>query len=399
MRNNHDGTINKKIVTLLMAAALMASAMTIAIPLSAMAATNTVSAGTGQGSIFYTAHRVPGNWDPCFATSCDAGSGPGATMFFTVYDSSLKLVASGQANEDGVFIKGLVVGGTYYVSPEDCESCHTSTHDVLFDHWWDCSTTVQQRPFEITSASTISAAAYYRIWEHGDPNNPASCTPTSAQDPTGNPTPTPTPTPTPSDDNTPVRHRHRASVDVAELDSILNIKQALINSFEPTTASSDSTTTASDNGTTTISAAMIPDTNLSGVPLGRNGVTVTYNSMYDIVNNDPEAAIKAMITAQQLGINWDSLSDMQKAYLVLTLQYSMSASSNMIPDTNLSGVPLGPDGKTIEYKSLYDISSNNSDGLIKAMQAADYLGINWDSLSDMQKAYLATVLSYGAPQK
>lgn len=133
-------------------------------------------AGIGEGSIIYSAHRSPGNWDNCFAIYCNTGRGPGVTMFFTVYNSSNQRVASGQADENGVLIKGLDIGSTYFIIPQNCVNCNHSPHDVLFDHWQDCST-IQKRPFKITSASQVPiAAAYYRIWWYGSTDKPSACT-------------------------------------------------------------------------------------------------------------------------------------------------------------------------------------------------------------------------------
>jgi hypothetical protein len=136
----------------------------------------TIFAGSGDGSLIYSAHRAPGNWDNCFAISCRAGKGPGVTMFFVVYDSSHKEIASGQADENGVLIKGLELGSTYYIVPQNCINCNHSPHDVLFDHWEDCSTN-PQRGFTIDSQDQVpTAAAYYRIWWYGNTDVHASCT-------------------------------------------------------------------------------------------------------------------------------------------------------------------------------------------------------------------------------
>jgi hypothetical protein len=95
----------------------------------------------GPTSITVYAHRVPaGYWAPCFATVCAAGTGPGASMFFALYDSGMNLVATGFSNEDGYTFSGLTAGGTYYLVADNCDSCHGSTHDVLFDHWGNGAT-------------------------------------------------------------------------------------------------------------------------------------------------------------------------------------------------------------------------------------------------------------------
>ena len=145
---------------------------------SALATTsNTISAGTGQGTIVYHAHRVASaDWAPCFALSCDAGTGPGASMYFLVYNSSGAIVAKGFADESGTSVTGLTIGATYGIYPADCNLCHNSTHNVVFDHWGDGSTA---RPLKVTAQSTsaISLDAFYKIVELGSVPTPASSTP------------------------------------------------------------------------------------------------------------------------------------------------------------------------------------------------------------------------------
>ncbi|TLX69493.1 MAG: fibronectin type III domain-containing protein, partial [Thaumarchaeota archaeon] len=71
---------------------------------------NTVSATTTAQSAGITvyAHRIPAAyWDPCFATECNAGTGPGATMYFELWDSSGNFVQSGYADENGYTFPGL----------------------------------------------------------------------------------------------------------------------------------------------------------------------------------------------------------------------------------------------------------------------------------------------------
>src|SRR5262245_19358862 len=67
---------------------------------SAYAASDpTVAVGDGPGSIVYRVHKIPGNWDPCFAINCEtasgSGTGPGTSMYFEVFDSSLNRIGGG----------------------------------------------------------------------------------------------------------------------------------------------------------------------------------------------------------------------------------------------------------------------------------------------------------------
>jgi hypothetical protein len=109
----------------------------------------------GPTSITVYAHRIPaGYWAPCFATVCAAGTGPEATMYFALYNSDGTLIATGFANENGYTFTGLTAGDTYYVRAENCDDCHGSTHDVLFDHWGDASTT---DPIAVIAGSSLDA--------------------------------------------------------------------------------------------------------------------------------------------------------------------------------------------------------------------------------------------------
>lgn len=123
------------------------------------ATTTTVSrVGGAAGTITIYDHRVPqANWSPCFAAVCSAGTRPGVTMWVALYDSTGAVVASGFANENGYTFTGLDPSSTYYVYPADCDLCHTSTHDVLFNHWGDGSTT---RPLGVTATGTSLDAWY-----------------------------------------------------------------------------------------------------------------------------------------------------------------------------------------------------------------------------------------------
>lgn len=115
--------------------------------------------GSSNG-ITVTANRIPASyWAPCFATTCSLGTGPGASMYFTLYDSSGKVVATGFADEHGHTFTGLNASATYYVYPADCDSCHGSTHDVLFQYWgnstgYEINST---RPLAVKVGETVNA--------------------------------------------------------------------------------------------------------------------------------------------------------------------------------------------------------------------------------------------------
>jgi hypothetical protein len=117
--------------------------------------TSTTTTSSVVGGIRVYAHRIPATyWDPCFASTCSAGSGPGVTMYFELQDSSGRLIQSGYADENGYTFTGLTPGVTYYVYPDDCTGCHGSTHDVVFNHWGDGSTI---RPRAATVGSSLDA--------------------------------------------------------------------------------------------------------------------------------------------------------------------------------------------------------------------------------------------------
>lgn len=116
----------------------------------------TATTNTPATEITVYAHRIPASyWDPCFATTCSAGTGPGATMYFGLYDSSGKLIQSGFADENGYTFSDLNPNDTYYVYPADCGFCHTSLHDVVFEYWGDNHSTV--RPRATTTGSSLDA--------------------------------------------------------------------------------------------------------------------------------------------------------------------------------------------------------------------------------------------------
>lgn len=108
-----------------------------------------------SGITIYAA-RIPASyWAPCFALNCTAGTGPGASMEFILYDSSGKIVATALSNENGYSFTGLTPGATYYVYPTDCDLCHGSTHDVIFEYWDNDTSTV--RPLAVTVGETLTA--------------------------------------------------------------------------------------------------------------------------------------------------------------------------------------------------------------------------------------------------
>lgn len=112
--------------------------------------TTTSSTTVGPTGITVHAHRIPASyWDPCFATQCTnpyascntSCTGPGATMYFALYDANGHFIAGRFADENGYTFTGLTPGATYYIYPDDCTFCHGSLHDVVFQHWGDGTTT------------------------------------------------------------------------------------------------------------------------------------------------------------------------------------------------------------------------------------------------------------------
>lgn len=113
------------------------------------------SCGSSSGITIYAA-RIPASyWAPCFALTCSAGTGPGAAMWFVLYDSSGNVIATAFSNENGYTFTGLTPGATYYVYPADCDLCHGSTHDVLFEYWNNDTSTV--RPLAVTVGESLTA--------------------------------------------------------------------------------------------------------------------------------------------------------------------------------------------------------------------------------------------------
>ena len=126
--------------------------------LNLFSGTGTVSVAVNpQGGITVTANRIQASyWDPCFATTCSYGTGPGAAMYIVLCSdvSCLNVVAFGFADEHGYTFSGLSPTATYYVLPDDCNSCHGSAHNVVFSHWGDGSTV---RPRAATAGARLDA--------------------------------------------------------------------------------------------------------------------------------------------------------------------------------------------------------------------------------------------------
>lgn len=107
------------------------------------------------GSITIYANRIASEqWGPTF-------TGAGAQMYFVLYNSAGDIVWTGFSDENGKTVTGLKAGEKYYVYPTDCNSCHESDHDVVFDHWQDGST---ERPRAFSVGE--SASAYYKFVPH-----------------------------------------------------------------------------------------------------------------------------------------------------------------------------------------------------------------------------------------
>lgn len=121
----------------------MFSAVVLCVLILSMTISTPVAAAARSTGITVYAHRISADyWDPCFATECSAGTGPGVSMYFELADSTGNVVDSGFADENGYTFSGLDPAETYYVYPTNCYSCHGSTHDVLFEYWGDDSTDV-----------------------------------------------------------------------------------------------------------------------------------------------------------------------------------------------------------------------------------------------------------------
>ena len=75
-------------------------------------------------------------------------------MYFELWDSSGNVLANGYTDEQGYAFTGLNPNVTYYVYPTDCDMCHGSLHDVVFQRWGDGSTV---RPLAATVESSLDA--------------------------------------------------------------------------------------------------------------------------------------------------------------------------------------------------------------------------------------------------
>ncbi|MGH9919630.1 MAG: hypothetical protein ACRD6W_12300 [Nitrososphaerales archaeon] len=124
----------------------------------------TCSEPTPVDGITVYVHRIAASyWEACFATtcvnpgaSCDLScTGPGAAMWVSLENAAGKVLQSGLANEAGITFTGLSPGTTYYVYPSDCDLCHGSTHDVLFQYWGADTSTV--RPLAVSVGTSLDA--------------------------------------------------------------------------------------------------------------------------------------------------------------------------------------------------------------------------------------------------
>jgi hypothetical protein len=125
--------------------------------------------GGGPGTITIYDHRMPQpDWAPCFAASCTNPlapcksncTGPSASMWVILYNSTGGVVKTGLSNERGLTFSGLTIGATYYLFPADCDNCHNSTHSVLFSHWGDDGSSKRPRAIVVTNSS-LNFDAWY----------------------------------------------------------------------------------------------------------------------------------------------------------------------------------------------------------------------------------------------
>jgi hypothetical protein len=137
--------------------------LTVLLASTALVLVNGTIATAGSAGITVSAHRIPASyWGPCFATTCtnpDAScgtscTGEGTAMYFALYDSSGAFIAGGFANENGFTFRGLSRGVTYYLYPEDCDMCHGSAHDVVFEQWENGSTA---NPISVSVGENLDA--------------------------------------------------------------------------------------------------------------------------------------------------------------------------------------------------------------------------------------------------
>ncbi len=113
---------------------------------------------SNTGEITVYAHRIPATyWDPCFATSCSAGTGPGVAMYFELWadPAGNTVLQSGYADENGYSFTGLSPNTTYYVYPSDCDNCHGAPHNVVFEYWGDNHG--NERPRAVTMGANLDA--------------------------------------------------------------------------------------------------------------------------------------------------------------------------------------------------------------------------------------------------
>ena len=119
------------------------------------------TAPSPSGGVTVYASRIAASyWANCFAAVCSAGTGPGASMYFALEDGSGNVLQSGFSNEWGLTFTGLTPGTTYYLVAENCNLCHGSTHDVLFNYWTGGSLGTSQEtadPLPVTAGTVVEA--------------------------------------------------------------------------------------------------------------------------------------------------------------------------------------------------------------------------------------------------
>ncbi len=468
MRKEHASEISRnKLLTLAIAATLVVSALTIGGMPSASAASKTINAGTGQGSLYYEAKRIPGpHWDPCFATSCDQGTGPGTWVWFVLFNDAGEPIVADLANEDGVLITGLEVGKTYYLQPTDCvyPNCGEPPHDVIFNNWHDCSDT-RQRPFVIAADRIESGAAYYRYYLHGEVNEPVACHTTGSPSPpaggstdggstgggstdgssgsTGSSTEDGSTGGTTGGSNTGgntggsnnQQQPNNSGSGTIDVLAYLKFVERARNLF------------TAETGIATVggSAIDIPDTNLSGKPIGSDSslTYAEYDSLYDVVSKDPNGSMLVIRALSDIGVDWNHLSDMQKAYAILKMRTPGSSQAETIvaselvlnvpegfnrknyedlvqkarelfnisetttaadgkvsfdiPDANLSGRSIGSDPSLtyMPYGRGIEVIERDPQGAALVRHVLENFGINWHQLTNMQQAYAILKLRVG----
>jgi hypothetical protein len=137
----------------------------LGVEIKAAVTTTTTTTTSGAGITVFAHRGLASYWDPCFALSCTnpyypcntTCTGPGALVFFSLSDSTGKVVQTGFADENGYTFTGLSPGATYYLYPQDCNLCHGSTHNVVFGHWGDWSAV---RPRAVTVGGSLDAWYY-----------------------------------------------------------------------------------------------------------------------------------------------------------------------------------------------------------------------------------------------